>query len=142
MQIFLYLFFINNLFITSSLIIGSGAVIHALTGMLSHSHVHSPATFICTQVYVVLQKPGTHKVSLTSCHRTNNSCMSAVQHAELSIPLAGCQAKGTAPIWHMWLPVTGQIVCAGVPEEASSMLIPISVLVYCVAGGIKVLTSR
>ena len=34
MQIFLYLFFINNLFITSSLIIGSGAVIHALTGGL------------------------------------------------------------------------------------------------------------
>ena len=32
MQIFLYLFFINNLFITSSLIIGSGAVINALTG--------------------------------------------------------------------------------------------------------------
>ena len=32
MQVFLYLFLINNLFITSSLIIGSGAVIHALTG--------------------------------------------------------------------------------------------------------------
>ncbi len=29
-------------------------------------------------------------------------------------------------------------MCAGVSEEASSMLIPISVLVYCVAGGIKV----
>ncbi|CAK0737642.1 hypothetical protein CVIRNUC_000946 [Coccomyxa viridis] len=54
--VFLYLFLINNLFITSSLIIGSGAVIHALTG---------------------------------------------------------------------------------VSQEASSMLIPLSVLVYCVAGGIK-----
>ena len=31
-QVFLYLFFINNLFITSTLIIGGGAVIHALTG--------------------------------------------------------------------------------------------------------------
>lgn len=41
-QIFLYLFFINNLFITSSLIIGSGAVIHALTGELAAAdpHVH------------------------------------------------------------------------------------------------------
>ena len=40
MQIFLYLFFINNLFITSSLIIGSGAVIQALTGELAASALH------------------------------------------------------------------------------------------------------
>ena len=47
LQIFLYLFFINNLFITSSLIIGSGAVIHALTGLPSEQPKQSDTLQSC-----------------------------------------------------------------------------------------------
>ena len=66
---FLYLFFINNLFITSTLVIGGGAVIHALTGSLrlqpfrpstEGDRGHSPSLLVQSMLF---RTPG----EVTSC---------------------------------------------------------------------------